>query len=446
MIVAEVALRLLYPPYTHFYVWPPGTAMVFKPMRSLFPGISGPSRFTINSQGIRGQDLAAGDGYRILAVGGSSTECLYLDDAKAWPSLVEELLRRSSARKDVWVGNVGKSGMNSRDHVLHVKYLPREYPRIDAILLLVGVNDLTVALSQDDHYAPPPPLTAPGAESQQIRRAFAIAPGRLTDPPTDSLILLDAPRYKRSAVYQLLKRARAAVRDRMSKHGLLQDQSGVVLATWRDHRRHATGILEQLPDLRPALKEYATNLDRIVSLARAQSIRLVLLTQPTLWRADLPRSTEDLLWLGGIGDFQLQPGMPYYSVAALADAMRQFNEVLLDVCHARRAECLDLAARIPKDTSIFYDDVHFTERGAQLVAEEVAKYLRGRPPLAPENAQRRPSGETVGGSSTAPPRQPEPASQRTGVDRRRRVAASLQERAAPVRVSGLLHVVGGRQS
>jgi lysophospholipase L1-like esterase len=394
LVFAEVALRLLYPPYTHFYVWPPGTAMVFRPLRSVLPDASGPSHFTINSQGVRGRELPAGDAYRILAVGGSSTECLYLDDTKAWPALLEKLLQRSIAPREVWVGNVGKSGMNSRDHVLHIKYLPREYPGIDAIVLLVGVNDLTVALSQGNHYAPPPPLTAAGAEALQIRRAFAIAPGSLTRPATDSLSLLDAPSYKRTAVYQLLKRARAAVKDGMSKRGLIQDESGQALLTWRDHRRHAARILEEPPDLGPALKEYATNLDRIVGLARAQSIRLVLMTQPTLWRADLDRSAQESLWLGGIGDFQLQSGEPYYSAAVLAEVMRRFNDVLLDVCRVDRAECFDLAARIPKDTTVFYDDVHFTEHGAQVVAEEVATYLRGRPPLAPETAKPGPSLRT----------------------------------------------------
>ena len=106
-----------------------------------------------------------------------------------------------------------------------------------------------------------------------------------------------------------------------------------------------------------------------------------------LWRADLPRSAEDVLWLGGIGDFQQRPGSPYYSAAALAEGMRRFNETLLDVCRARQLECLDLAVTIPKDTSVFYDDTHFTEYGAALVAEEVAHFLRARPPWGPLNTE-----------------------------------------------------------
>jgi hypothetical protein len=134
-------------------------------------------------------------------------------------------------------------------------------------------------------------------------------------------------------------------------------------------------MLDELPELGPALKEYSTNLEAIIALARAQSIRVILMTQPTLWRGDLSKAAIDSLWLGGIGDFQLQRGNPYYSVAALTNGMRQFNEALLDVCHRHQGECLDLAGKIPKDSTVFYDDAHFTEHGAQRVAEEVSRYL-----------------------------------------------------------------------
>ena len=99
------------------------------------------------------------------------------------------------------------------------------------------------------------------------------------------------------------------------------------------------------------------------------------MTQPSLWRADLTPQEERRLWFGGIGDFQQNAGSTYYTVSALADAMAQFNRTLLDTCAARGITCLDLAARVPKDTSQFLDDVHFTERGAGTVAAVVAAWL-----------------------------------------------------------------------
>jgi hypothetical protein len=106
------------------------------------------------------------------------------------------------------------------------------------------------------------------------------------------------------------------------------------------------------------------------------------MTQPALWKRDITAVQERFHWLGGTGNFQEEPGHAYYSVLALAEAMAAYNSVLLDVCRAEGLSCLDLAARVPADTTIFYDDVHFTEAGAALVGRLLAGHLRtSRPEL-----------------------------------------------------------------
>ena len=120
-------------------VWPPHLNIVFRPDPDILPGVQGDARFVINSSGIRGDELADDQNYRILAIGGSTTECAYLDQGETWPYLLQNRLARVMGQK-VWVGNVGKSGMNTRDHILHTKYLLPQFPKIDAVLLLVGVE------------------------------------------------------------------------------------------------------------------------------------------------------------------------------------------------------------------------------------------------------------------------------------------------------------------
>jgi lysophospholipase L1-like esterase len=95
----------------------------------------------------------------------------------------------------------------------------------------------------------------------------------------------------------------------------------------------------------------------------------------------LPPELEALLWLGGIGDFQKETGKPYYSAAALEQGMTAYNDTLLRVCRARQVECLDLAAKLEKDASVFFDDVHFNENGARRVAAELSRYLLERNPF-----------------------------------------------------------------
>jgi hypothetical protein len=108
----------------------------------------------------------------------------------------------------------------------------------------------------------------------------------------------------------------------------------------------------------------------------------VFATQPVIWQAGLPKEVEDRLWFGGIGSFQSDVGRTYYSVEALERAMEMYNDVTRRVCETRQAECIDLAVLLPRDPSLFYDDCHFNEAGSERTAEQFARYLAQRPPLA----------------------------------------------------------------
>jgi hypothetical protein len=245
--------------------------------------------------------------------------------------------------------------------------------------MLLGVNDLTVALRSGFAYAPPPPLTTADAAARQAQEAFIQVPGglheRLTNYQTEGV-----PWFKRLALYHLARLVKVTLEQ--SRTRLAQDPIGAVYPTWRAHRAGAARVWDTLPDLDPALREYRSNLEAMVGIAEERNVRLIYLTQPTLWRDDLTTDEEAALWLGGVGDFQTEPGHEYFSAGALAIGMDAFNETLLDVCHASGAECVDVASALPKDLSVFYDDVHFTERGSLLVAQSVAEYLRQRPPYS----------------------------------------------------------------
>jgi hypothetical protein len=160
--------------------------------------------------------------------------------------------------------------------------------------------------------------------------------------------------------------------------------------TWRANRRAAAAIIDHVPDLTSGLEEYARNLSAIVDLVQPR--RLVFMTQPTLWRSDLEPAAQRLLWKGGQGNFQEERGKAYYSVRALADAMGAYNRRLLKVCEDRRLECIDLARHIPKTTEFLYDDEHFTEAGARLVAHVVSRHFMQRDPFRRSAGKGRPGG------------------------------------------------------
>lgn len=358
ILLSEIILCVIYPPPTHYYVWPPNLNKTFNPLPGAMPGIEGESRFIINSVGIRGEEFSvdANQEYRMLTIGGSTTECIYLDQTEAWPYLLGEYLNKTADGRDVWVGNVGKGGMNSADHIMHVKYLLSEYPKIDTIIILIGNNDFGPGLKG---------LNTTKSEKEQIRRAFGYAV-----TPEDYLSL---PFYKRTGIYRFARTFH--YRLHYQAKAQVQDRAGAWYWAKREERKNAKGIVESLPDLSSGLEEYSRNINTIIDLANNRSVRVIFMTQPTLYRPGITESEKDLLWGGNCGNGS------YYSAEALSTGIKKYNEKLLEVCSNQGIECIDLASQLSQGTTVFYDNCHFNENGARLVARTIAEYLKGTEPF-----------------------------------------------------------------
>jgi len=336
-------------------------------MPDIMPGIKGESRFSINDHGLRGDPFSDNQTYRILAIGGSTTECLYLDDLEAWPHLLQEVLNATAgSKRRIWVGNAGKSGHNTRNHIVQVEMLTRQYPKIDAVLLLIGVNDFGQRLSLDELYRPFPGVEklTPSEYEALMDKSFSVW------PRAD----LHSPFLKRTAIWRKVR----AIKNRYlnsPKPTAIQDDAAQIYKEWRMHRKMASSIRTILPNLSSALEEYSRNVNIIIDYAKSKGIVVILVTQPYLWRSGLPSEEQSLLWGGGIGKYQEELGHEYYSIEALAEGLKMYNETLLRICHAKNVECIDLESQLSKDTSNFYDDVHFNESGSRNVATVLGEYL-----------------------------------------------------------------------
>ncbi len=367
LVAVEMASRALLP--DGYLVWPPGFQTTFDASDAV-GGVAFPGTLTINSIGMRGDEPTDGEAYRILAVGASTTICVYLDDANVWPYRLQTRLEEALGRGTVWVGNVGRPGHTSGQHLLQVDKLLPQHPEMDAVVLLVGINDLLLHLGI--LIDPPPGFLKRGADSRRdLRMAFTLVPG------WDD----DAPWYQRNFAGRLWRLARW--KPAPGREGLRpMDEKGDFVQMMRGYRQRAPGRNRPLPDLSQAIAGYAERLNRIIDVAQREGVRVVLLTQPSLWRTNLPESDRKLLWGGGPLLDRLVPEAVYYSIAALADGMERYNKALLEVCHARKVECVDVAAQMPRTREIFYDDAHFTDAGAARLGGVLADYFLATAPLA----------------------------------------------------------------
>lgn len=105
-----------------------------------FRGLDSHIVHTKNKQGFRGPDWNSDATYRILFVGGSTTECYYLSDGKDWPSVCMQLVQQN-AKRTFTFANAGLDGHSTRGHILLLRdFIKKINPT--HVVFLIGANDV----------------------------------------------------------------------------------------------------------------------------------------------------------------------------------------------------------------------------------------------------------------------------------------------------------------
>lgn len=351
---SEVFLRYLLPAAQSYYVWPPYMHVVFNPNDEATPGISGPGHFITNSLGLRSDEPSPDRQRTIYVFGGSTAADVYLDQGEAWVQLLQTYLNQIAGQPRTWVGNLARSSLASIHNLLQFEYLVPQLPRADLFVNLVGVNDLQLAL-----------------KSSYLRE--------MTKDIHMSWTFSQMP--SKGIMGQIaLVRFYERIRDwrRKANLGATQTYDAGGYIVWRKCRQTAPleKLIDDLPNLAGSLEEYRRNLNTLVANARSYGAPIVFITQPAIWASRMSPADQAVLLAGGLGPNNVWcDEQRYYTPRALADGLDQYNKVTLEVCRANNLDCIDLAARVPKTRENFFDDMHFNEMGARLVARVVADAL-----------------------------------------------------------------------
>jgi GDSL-like lipase/acylhydrolase family protein len=359
LVLAELVLRVIFPAPSGYFAMTPNLKATFSAQLHA-KGVGGAAVFKVNSMGFRSREWSTNRAseYRIICLGGSTTESLLNDQDRIWTTLLENRLGQLPDGRRTWVGNMGKAGLASKHHLVQLKHLDLYDP--DLIVLLVGSSDFMSRLKLGDSN----PTLADQSEDERTleEQAFAALPDEF---------LWDQPfTWYRST--RLWRRMSVLFGRSVLSGSEKQDQYGLSLESWRAMRAGGKRS-DKLPPLETSLDSYERTLRQIVSIAQNSGAPIVLMTQPSIWRAGLTDEEKGQLWMGGVGDFRDVPGSLYYEPEALERGIDAYNQRLLQVCRDTTAHCIDLAKTVPKSTDYFYDDEHFTDRGQAFVAERVAE-------------------------------------------------------------------------
>jgi len=312
-----------YPPKKNGYIrsqFPPNIKWTFSTEAGL-PGFDNQkTSFTTNSLGYRGREFSPGE-YRIFAVGGSTTECLYVDDSLQWPHLLEEKLNKDGL--NVNVQNAGKSGDAIDDHIAMIGHKIVHLDP-DLILVYMGVNDVLRLVCNDN----PLKFDRPGNKIPVFRHCLS--------------------------ELQLYRRLHNVVSQNKHKQNIAFDSD------YGDKSAYVRTfpLSDSIPVIDTAF--FKKKMDVLLGICQsATEAKVVFVPQLTAWRTE-DEALKKWQWLTEICGIRYKPEV-------LAGVMDQVNDMIVEECRKKGVTVVEPYLEPASD--YFYDDCHFNPNGCQAFAE-----------------------------------------------------------------------------
>jgi lysophospholipase L1-like esterase len=341
------------------YILLPGWELIERGSPENTPGIDREAHILVNRLGLRGEMPSAASSPRILALGSSMTMDVALNDEDTWTGQLQSGLR--SRWPAAWVGNGGRSGATVHHHIAALKEMLTRWPTYDSVIVMLGTTDMIFDLRMHFDQATDPQTQ--WTEDQ----TFMFVPSPLW--------------YERLATYQLVKRTyeywRVTRTGPFPVSDLGKEQE---IFKARRRRVQADDWIVQAQDLSAQLARFRSLTNELATVADMHKVQLILVTSPSPWKEAMTELETARLYAGGMApttEWEKNPRIKWWAVPPMIRVLELYNDAIRSVCVARALTCIDLAREVPRDSTYFYDDFHFSRAGAAAVGQTIARHLVG---------------------------------------------------------------------
>ena len=266
----------------------------------------------------------------LVFLGGSTTECLFVDEENRFPGVVGAILEGETGKK-INSYNGGMSGLNSLHSIdiLLNKVIPLK-PRV--VVFMENINDLSTLIYEGTYWNK-----------------------NTTRSPIETLV-------KSKLVGKLLKEICIP-----NINFAYKNLKNALTPEHGDEFAPARGKKLQI-NQESLTREFAMNLQTIVDICRARGLVPVLMTQGNRITAN-----PDPVVAAYVGRYGQDTGISYRDFKEIYDA---FNETIRRVGQRNQVMVIDLAREVPPNKTYFYDMVHFNDAGSRYAAGIIAARLQ----------------------------------------------------------------------
>jgi lysophospholipase L1-like esterase len=273
----------------------------------------------------------------MVFLGGSTTECTYVDENLRFPYLSGRLIEQQMHLK-VNAYNAGLSGNNSL-HSLNILMNKVVNLKPDIVVMMHNINDLAILMYEKSYW---------------------------NSNPSRSPIIEKKPNFK--TVGRDLEQTFHLIRD-ITFPNLTRAIKGIFPSgrkTNGDEFKAVRGKKITI-DRDLLVREFTLNLQTFISICRARGITPVLMTQAS-------RLTDhpDPLIKKMMHSLEVSQGITY---GEFKGAFDRLNQTIREVGAKNGVLVIDLAQEIPPVKENISDVAHFNDQGSRLVATQIAAQL-----------------------------------------------------------------------
>ncbi len=357
LIIAEIALRIFNPVEIRIR----GDKMVLPSFKRYERVNEHSSKFdkkiihSKNSIGFRGdepfKDL---ENYlSLISIGGSTTENFNLSDDKTWTAQLGKKLERNF--RNVWINNAGYVGLSTFAHIILMNdIIVKIKPKM--VLFLVGANDTIVRSCNKGRGADVKHMKDHVMPNTSTATRFVYLMAEHSDVFAVALNIYRYTQAKKAGM-ETSPAADANFENLIANVYLRKGKS--FFSYYEKKMSTVTKNLQYTVLHRSSLKCFGDRLEELIRISKEHNIDPILITQPYLHG----------VFIDDITSLNFSKTYPY------GHELKLFNEVIRHVGERKNVLVVDLAKEMPKSSKYFTDGIHFSNKGAEVVAEIIEKSL-----------------------------------------------------------------------
>lgn len=306
----------------------------------------------VNSNSFRGDPVSQDpQTYRIFALGGSTTYMTFLPYNKTYPARLEEKLKAQYPGKSIQVQNAACDWYSS-EH-LAIRYLFNvKYLKPNLIIIKIAINDLFRSFApewwcrpKDNYRRDYSHYLGPVVGLEQVRTKYF--------PFTEFLL------------YKKIKGIFSSPFD-----AWLMDMD--VLDADLDAKIKKFTKPAAVREFK-SLEAFEENLRMLVKLLKNDFVKVILATEPSIYRQGLSLEEKKKLYFGLV--HCSQRGF-YADTESMEYGMHLYNEVILKVAKEMSVAVVDVDKAIPKSGEYFFDDVHLKDKATEIESQLIVEKIR----------------------------------------------------------------------